>query len=69
MKIINSNIVKKEKYMTLHRLLQIIPVNNIEINDIIFKELNDINHKLIASIVLEEYIRYRGLTDLHNEVL
>lgn len=68
MKIINSNIVKKEKYMTLHRLLQIIPVNNIEINDIIFKELNDIDHKLIASTVLEEYIR-RGLTDLHNEVL
>lgn len=68
MKIINSNIVKKEKYMTLHKLLQIIPVNNIEINDIIFKELNDIDHKLIASNVLEEYIR-RGLTDLHNEVL
>lgn len=69
MKIINSNIVKKEKYMTLYKLLQIIPVNDIEINDIIFKELNDINHKLIASIKLEEYIRYRELTDLHNEVL
>lgn len=69
MKIINSNIVKKEKYMTLYKLLQIIPVNNIIINDIIFRELNTINHELIASIILEEYTRYRGLTDLHNEVL